>query len=397
VRCPILNSKKLCLISHHVATAEIGRLQLWGYNNDNKLGNTRSTDGYPVLLVNVTSPSGSQVLFGDAALADRHSLLCSSSGVVYGSGYGVGGLLFTGDDTSSSSFIPWAYSSFYRCLRVFNTRNNSFVLTTDAILLGVGDQSFGQLGFVIPGNSPSPYQILSPNRVLDFAVGQSGDSVYAIASTYDPASQQSNLYCWGSAQAGVMSGFSGMVPPSPSECIYLKSDLDGRSPLLLSAGESHTAITLSTGYLTWSVDSTGTGASVLLSDPLLYNPRVPSDRRNRITGSDDFVLIKTAPIPDSPSYGVLRFTTTQEIYRWGRGYADPTQLTFGGQFPVVNLAVGRDHALFVDCTLFLTTHLPLMLLILLFSQLSGQYLPTVPTPGDKSATRCILSRHLCSS
>eukprot|EP01122_Echinamoeba_exundans_P006226 TRINITY_DN1713_c0_g2_i1.p1 TRINITY_DN1713_c0_g2~~TRINITY_DN1713_c0_g2_i1.p1 ORF type:complete len:251 (-),score=19.00 TRINITY_DN1713_c0_g2_i1:556-1308(-) len=161
---------------------EIGRMQLWGQNNDNKLGHNRAAEEpYPIEFVNVTS-AGAQVQFSDASIGERHSLLCSSNGIVYGSGYGVGGLLFTGDDTSSSSYIPWAYSAYYRCLRVFTTRNNSFVLNGDGTLLGVGDMSSGQLGFRADGSSLSPYQILGlPNRVVDFAVGQSGDGVNAIA------------------------------------------------------------------------------------------------------------------------------------------------------------------------------------------------------------------------
>lgn len=244
-------------------SAAHGRVHMWGFNDDGKMGHPgdrdNATDHSAGSLLNVPAPGGGQVLFGDAAVAERHTLLCSLDGSVYAAGYGGQGIRFSGDETSSTQFVKWNFqdSEFYKCLRVFAVKKNSYVLTILGQILAVGDGSSRQLGCGDAADAiagPCIWGLQGLLRASDFAVGQDGNDVYAVLIAVDTQTSSAgeiDLRCLGSDQAYAMTASLVGRTYGWDTCRYLQDDLNGRRPISVSASGHHTNVQVSSGYLTW--------------------------------------------------------------------------------------------------------------------------------------------------
>eukprot|EP01122_Echinamoeba_exundans_P010232 TRINITY_DN3780_c0_g1_i1.p1 TRINITY_DN3780_c0_g1~~TRINITY_DN3780_c0_g1_i1.p1 ORF type:complete len:1395 (-),score=225.66 TRINITY_DN3780_c0_g1_i1:78-4193(-) len=326
---------------------ENGKTILYGNNAYGKLGQPSSTT-----TVTSTSPivvpalsGGGNELFTDVSLGKSHTLLCGFSGAVYAAGLNDNGQLLDGTTVSSQTFIGWTFGvSTTRCVAVFATNYNSFVLTTAGRVIAVGISSAGQLGRGIfsPSTTPLAANILPTIRVNSLAVSAVDNDAYVLALAYNSTANRRILMGWGANQASSMAGFSGVPTAAPRELTYVANDLHNRVPISISAASQHTNVQTDSGYLTWtSTSNADNGAGVFgLS---VYDE--PVDIRNRIPLNDNFTMIKTAATSDPATYGVL---ANNILMRWGRGYSDPIILTYPIQARIVDIAVGRSFVVLLN-------------------------------------------------
>lgn len=116
-----------------VFSAENGRLQMWGSNTNGKLGqsSTVATIAQGATTAVSAASGGGNELFIDVALGNYHTVLCGFSGNVYTSGANSLGQLLDGTTTSREAFAAWVSPpGSSRCVAVFATNLNSFVLTS---------------------------------------------------------------------------------------------------------------------------------------------------------------------------------------------------------------------------------------------------------------------------
>lgn len=305
-------------------------------------------------------------LFVDVSISGFHTLLCTFTGVVYASGGNTGGQLLDGTTNNRAFFAAWtnlpAALASSKCVRVFALTSNSYVLTAAGQIIAVGAGDDGQLGRGAAGSSATPaFVTLAANlRVIDFAAGRNEvtGQTHAIALVVDSATNSRLTYCWGSQQSAAMTGVSGTFSSLAAECTYVTSDLKGSIPSAVSASSSHSVVQHGGEFLTWSADG-GSGASVF--GGYLFGERI--DVRSRVFGNEDFVILKSSGMSTTAVYGVLR---TGEVYRWAGDYADPVQLNYNGTDPIISIAVGKLHALFLDGPKLKIFCFPLWLSLILF-------------------------------
>lgn len=214
-------------------------------------------------------------------------------------------------------------------------------------VIAVGSGQAGQLGRAATTFTDSSVMAFAPLnasiRVSQLAVAAVDNEAYVLALCYDSLSHKRVVFGWGANQASSLAGFSGVPSSVPRELIYLTADMKNRVPIAISAASFHSSVQLDTNYIVWS----SSAASPAATQFGWRFSEVAVDIRDRIPGNDDFVILATAPVENTCTYGILR-GNGRVIMRWGRGYPDPVQLTYPSQLRITAVSVGEAFGLFLN-------------------------------------------------
>lgn len=162
------------------------------------------------------------IVIQDVALSKLHSAILTTDpeSNLYMCGFGPGGRLGTGDETTRFSYIPIDEGSLAgkQVAKIALGQNHTVAVTSDGSLHSWGTNSFGQLGYTLPRPalkdeepvSTTPRQIFGTMKREDI-IGVAASAIHSVAHT------STSLYTWGKneGQLGLMDSDSRSLDVQP--------------------------------------------------------------------------------------------------------------------------------------------------------------------------------------
>lgn len=222
-------------LHHSVGIDRDGVAYAWGSNEYGGLGTGTTTSS--LVPVAVKAPAG--VTFRAAGVGLWHTVAIGSDDVVYAWGAGSDGALGNGGAAHSSVPVPVSLPAGVVPVQLAVADRHSLVLGSDGVLYAWGDNSRGQLGDGTATTRLLPVPVTAPGGA-DFAlVRTSADTTIALTT-------DGRLYAWGGNAYGQFGNGSTIASPSPVPAtlppgvVFRDADVDGGHVLALgSDGEAY--------------------------------------------------------------------------------------------------------------------------------------------------------------
>jgi alpha-tubulin suppressor-like RCC1 family protein len=175
---------------HSLAVSTGGQLYGWGRNTDGELGDGSTTERDTPERVGLDGPIDTGQLTRAAARArivslfggNRHTLALLSSGILLAWGENAAGQLGDGMPDGSDVPVTVALPAGATVKAIGASEFNSMALTASGHALAWGDNSFGELGNGVPGNSNVPVRVALPAglRATGIGTGPGSETPFAI-------------------------------------------------------------------------------------------------------------------------------------------------------------------------------------------------------------------------
>jgi alpha-tubulin suppressor-like RCC1 family protein len=175
---------------HSLAVAASGQLYGWGRNADGELGDGSTTERDTPERISLDGPVRTGQPASGAATAritalfggNRHTLALLSNGFVLAWGDNSAGQLGDGMPGSSDSPVEVALPAGTRVTAISASEFDSMARTAGGRVLAWGDNSFGELGNGVPGNSDVPVRVALPAglRAAGIGAGPGAETLFAI-------------------------------------------------------------------------------------------------------------------------------------------------------------------------------------------------------------------------
>jgi prepilin-type N-terminal cleavage/methylation domain-containing protein len=241
---------QIALGSSHTCTLKSGEVFCWGFNGSGQLGDgSQSTRNIPVKVSAgaMTNSGVSQI-----ALGSSHTCALKNDKVFCWGDNGSGGL---GDGTFTTRTSP--VEVLYSPVGLFENTTVTQVVTggSHACALKSGEvfcwgtNGSGQLG------DASSTTRLTPVKVLDGAMGNSGVSQIALGSSHTCALKSGEVFCWGSNSSGQLGDGTTSTRNIPVKVSAGAMTNSGVSQIAL--GSSHTCTLKSGEVFCWGFNGSG--------------------------------------------------------------------------------------------------------------------------------------------
>ncbi|KUJ23066.1 uncharacterized protein LY89DRAFT_635209 [Mollisia scopiformis] len=176
----------------------------------------KSVSELPILI------SNRPIVIQDVAVSKLHSAILTTDpeSNLYMCGFGPGGRLGTGDETTRFSYTPIEEGALSgkKVIKVALGQNHSLAVTSEGSLLSWGTNTHGQLGYTLPRPAlkdeepvcATPRQIFGPLK-REIIIGVTASAIHSVAHT------STSLFTWGKneGQLGLMDSDSRSLEVQP--------------------------------------------------------------------------------------------------------------------------------------------------------------------------------------
>ncbi|KAI6711493.1 hypothetical protein JHW43_005977 [Diplocarpon mali] len=176
----------------------------------------KSVSELPTMIIN------RPIMIQDVALSKLHSAILTTDpeSNLYMCGFGPGGRLGTGDETTRFSYVPIDEGALAgkKVNKIALGQNHSLAVTSEGCLISWGTNTYGQLGYTLPRPAvkdeepicSTPRQIFGPLK-REMIVGIAASAVHSVAHT------STSLFTWGrnDGQLGLMDSDSRSLEMQP--------------------------------------------------------------------------------------------------------------------------------------------------------------------------------------